>query len=740
MPETASQQETRIYTRMEHPRRVRIMRYLWLGFAILTLAIYIIGFVDFLDVLRRGRPLIDQAILSNVDGEVVINQPSEALQAAGIQDGDVLLAINDETSMIEPLRDDLSESDSSIMMNFPTEAGLSVNDSLRLTLRHAEENERSINLIMKTPNNLVTRSLLRSGFSLDAAEAFTFIIELIYAIGFIAMAMLIFWSRSDDWMALLVASAILLLGLSTGVASHLDSIVFHDPRFRLFVWVGGVVTYAAAYLFPDARIAPRWSLVFPIIYVIQLVASFFKLSSGWTALAYVVSLIGVLWTQYYRYHNLYTRPQRQQAKWMLIGLLSLILSLIIVASYRQLFRTGLGDVASLYFAISFPLETTLSMALPVGVAFAILHYRLWDIDIVINRSVVYAGVIVVLTLVFTAAFIASQVILTQILNIQAAGFAVGISALVVGVTFNPVRQRIQHFIDRNVYHLRFDLNQLQAAQQQVTNPGALSGRIIGRYQLLDLIGRGGMGEVYKAVYNNKTFAIKTLRLDTLVDHQAQERFLRESSIQLDHPNIAAVIEVGEHESSPYMVMEFIEGLDVKEHLDQHGPFDAETVIEIAQGICAGLQVAHDKGYIHRDIKPANIMLRPNPDNETFTPVITDFGIAKLKYNEATLTGTGAIGTIDYMSPEQIQMAREVDHRADIYALGVVIYEMLTGEKPFPGSPAQILFGHLKQPPPDPLHIKPATPMHLAIAIMQAMSKDPEARFRTAAQFAAMLEP
>lgn len=740
MPPEVSPQETRVYTRMEHPLYVRVLRYVWIALAILTLAIYVIGFVDFFDVLQRGRPLIDQATLSNVDGDLVVQQPSENLQNLGIVDGDILLSINDEPTMVEDTLNRLGETDSSAMMNFPTQRGLRVNDALQLQLRRADGSVYETVLPMTTANNLVTRSLMQSGFSLEAAMAFTFIIELIYAIGFSTMAFLIFWNRSDDWMAMLVAGALLLLGLSTGVASHLDSIVFEDPRLRFFIWAGGVVTYAAAYLFPDARIVPRWSLIFPMMYLINLFGSYFNLASNLTVSFYVISLLGILVTQYYRYRNTYTAPQRQQAKWMLLGLLALVTSLIIVASYRFMFRADSGNIARLYFAISFPLETIFSMALPVGVAFAILQYRLWDIDVVINRSVVFVGVIIVLILVFTGVFIVSQVILTQVLNLEAAGLAIGISALAVGLTFNPVRQYIQHFIDRNVYHLRFDLNQLEAAQVQVHNRGVLSETMVGNYKILDLIGRGGMGEVYKAMRGGQFFALKTLRLDTADDLQAKERFLRESEIHLEHPNIATVVEVGQLDDTQFMVMEFVEGVDIQSHLEQHGVFEIETAIEIVQGVCAGLQMAHDQDYVHRDIKPANIMLKLNPDNETYTPVITDFGIAKFKHSDKGLTGTDAIGTIDYMSPEQIQTSHDVDQRADIYALGVVLYEMLTGHKPFSGTPAQILFGHLKQPPPDPLLIKPHLPVHVGIVIMQAMAKDPDDRFRSAAQFAAALEP
>jgi serine/threonine protein kinase len=152
---------------------------------------------------------------------------------------------------------------------------------------------------------------------------------------------------------------------------------------------------------------------------------------------------------------------------------------------------------------------------------------------------------------------------------------------------------------------------------------------------------------------------------------------------------------------------------------------------LMQDVCAALDVAHNQGFIHRDLKPANIMVKPNGE-----AVLMDFGVTKMTDASTSLTGTGAIGTIDYMAPEQIMAAKEVDKRADIYALGVMLYEMVTGEKPFKGSAAQILFAHLQQPPPDP---NDDIQRSIAKVIMQAMSKKPEERFQSASEFFAALQ-
>ena len=133
--------------------------------------------------------------------------------------------------------------------------------------------------------------------------------------------------------------------------------------------------------------------------------------------------------------------------------------------------------------------------------------------------------------------------------------------------------------------------------------------------------------------------------------------------------------------------------------------------------------------IHRDLKPANIMIQPDG-----SAILMDFGITKMTDASSSLTGTGAIGTIDYMAPEQIAAAKHVDHRADIYSLGIILYEMLVGEKPFTGNAAQILFAHLQQPPPDARKLNPDLPEHISEAIQQAMAKSVDDRFQSVDMF------
>lgn len=261
----------------------------------------------------------------------------------------------------------------------------------------------------------------------------------------------------------------------------------------------------------------------------------------------------------------------------------------------------------------------------------------------------------------------------------------------------------------------------------------MTGQKLGDYDVQGLIGKGGMGEVYQGYGDGQSVAIKTMLPEVAKDTDMRTRFEREADAgkRLDHPNIARVYDNGSVGDTPYIIMEYVEGQDLGEILKAESRFDEESARTIIQQVCSALDTAHAQGYVHRDIKPSNIMLR----DKNSQAVLMDFGITKAVDATSALTGTGAIGTIDYMAPEQIMSAKEVDHRADIYALGIVAYELLTGEKPFKGSAAQVMFAHIQQPPPYARDINPDTPEHMADAIEKAMSKDPDNRYASAGAFA-----
>lgn len=224
----------------------------------------------------------------------------------------------------------------------------------------------------------------------------------------------------------------------------------------------------------------------------------------------------------------------------------------------------------------------------------------------------------------------------------------------------------------------------------------------GRYELLGLLGSGSMGNVYKVrdLELDETIALKTLHSRFARDEGANRRFRREVKLarRVTHPNVARTFDLGVAEGIPYMTMEFISGDSLQNLLRSEGALNSEQLLAVVEPICRGLQAAHDAGVVHRDLKPQNVMLEENG-----RVIVTDFGIARASASTGQISdsnNTGMVGTPAYMAPEQVADADEIDARADIYALGVMLYEMLTGALPWKGDSAiSIAFERWDRPPP-----------------------------------------
>jgi serine/threonine protein kinase/formylglycine-generating enzyme required for sulfatase activity len=271
----------------------------------------------------------------------------------------------------------------------------------------------------------------------------------------------------------------------------------------------------------------------------------------------------------------------------------------------------------------------------------------------------------------------------------------------------------------------------------------LIGTSLGRYHILEQLGEGGMATVYKAYDTRleREVAVKVIRREAFpAEHHARifKRFEREARAlsKLNHPHIVRVGEYGEYDNSPFLVMEFITGGTLKQKLGS--PLPWVTAIQLVLPIAQALYYAHTQGIIHRDVKPSNILIASSGET-----MLTDFGIAKLLESDegqtlSTTTGVG-VGTPEYMSPEQ-GLGKEVDARADIYSLGIVLYELVTGRKPFRAdTPMAVIVKHINDPLPRPRQFVRDLPESLERVLFKALAKKPEDRYKDMAQFAKALD-
>ena len=259
---------------------------------------------------------------------------------------------------------------------------------------------------------------------------------------------------------------------------------------------------------------------------------------------------------------------------------------------------------------------------------------------------------------------------------------------------------------------------------------------IGRYEIKSELGRGGMATVYKAhdPSSGREVAVKVLPREFLHDPQFRARFETEikTVAQLEHPAIVPIYDVGEHDGQPYFVMRNMTGGSLADWLKQ-GAFSPQDTARIVERLAKALAYAHKKGVIHRDLKPGNVLFDSNGD-----PFLSDFGVAKLAEAAHGVTGSGVIGTPAYMSPEQAQSG-QVDNRSDIYAMGAIIYELLTGQQPYRAdTPMGVVIKHITDPVPDVLRENPNLAPELDVVIRTAMDKDKEKRYPTMIELAKAL--
>jgi predicted Ser/Thr protein kinase len=263
--------------------------------------------------------------------------------------------------------------------------------------------------------------------------------------------------------------------------------------------------------------------------------------------------------------------------------------------------------------------------------------------------------------------------------------------------------------------------------------------IAGRYKVEKLLGTGGMSSVYLArdTELERTVAIKVLHDHHARDRQFVERFRREARAmaRLTHPNVVTVIDRGEDKGREFIVFEHIPGENLKELLERQGPLPVADAVRIGQEVSRGLAFAHEHGIVHRDVKPHNVLVAPDGAVK-----VTDFGIARSLDTDEALTETGTVlGTSDYLSPEQAY-GKPLDERSDQYSLGILLFELLTGEVPYTGRTlGEVALRHLHEPVPSLRERRPDVPVELDAAVQRALAKQPEDRFDSTEGLTAALD-
>lgn len=257
----------------------------------------------------------------------------------------------------------------------------------------------------------------------------------------------------------------------------------------------------------------------------------------------------------------------------------------------------------------------------------------------------------------------------------------------------------------------------------------------GRYQVTDLIARGGMANVYRAtdLRLSRIVALKILAGTLAHDQNFVERFIHEAraTAALMHPNVVAVHDQGLALGFPFLVMEYVPGKTIREVLRAHGPFTSAHALEIMKSVLAGLAAAHDAGFVHRDIKPENVLIT----NDGLVKV-TDFGLARVISGQPATTSTGAVllGTMAYLSPEQVSQ-QPIDQRSDVYSAGILLYEMVTGRVPFTGTtPLDVAFKHVNEDVPAPSILQPDVPPAVDHLVLAATARNVNDRLATARAF------
>lgn len=608
---------------------------------------------------------------------------------------------------------------------------------------------------MFSGGSLLTQ-IAQFGLNLFTFSTIDIFSDIYILLGYIGLAVVLFVRRSDDWFVIFLSIMIMTFGLrlttfGNELAANSDSRYWVSPV--LMIGDAGIILFG--WLYPDGRFVPRWAkylvpFMLVTVFLIYWPGSPFhasKLDQGFylgiSLFWYFVSILGTI----HRYRTVTNPNQIQQIRWAFTGVMGPLIWFILFNALSILvpaFQDQTTVAFAIYQIVSRILGIVMFLAFPIALTMAIARFGLFDLDLIINRAIVYGGVTVVLVSVFGLVLILDSILLNLILGGEGTSIGMMISALAAGLLFQPARKSLQRFVDRTLYHINIDYLKTPAGVKgEAPNVDTVTRAptLFSGYRNLALIGRGGMAEVYRAeqTTTQRMVAIKVLLSNLAEDEQFRKRFQRESQTlaTLEHPNIVRIYDYGFENDLYFMVMEYLNGMNLSALVKSRGQIPLDDLMPILHDVCGALDYAHQAGLVHRDIKPSNVML--DSTRNASRAVLTDFGIAKFSHALTNITASAVLGTFDYIAPEQIEAATDVSPRADIYSLGVMTYQLLTGTLPFKrSSTGAVLLAHMTAPAPDAREMTPALPRTVAQAIQRAMAKSPADRFASAGEFVAAL--
>jgi serine/threonine-protein kinase len=586
--------------------------------------------------------------------------------------------------------------------------------------------------------------------------------EIVMMLVYTIIGISLFFQKPKDLNILVVS--LLLITWGTMIMNVVEAFAVDFPIVGTWILFSRALSWSLVMtillIFPNGKLYPKWSKWLLLFWYLWIWSWYFfpelphnisihgGLADPIRFLSYF-SLLGIgIAAQIQRFRKVASPSERQQLKWAFLGITLMFLITFIEEAPSAInpYLMEHTTPESIYYAmISVALFVLGSLALPIGIAASIQLKRLWQIDYVINRSLVYGLMTGFLGIFFIGLFMLLEALYFSLLDTHFSVAVAITSALITITLFRPARFRLQQFIDNRLYKIQIDYH---TERKQLPSYGfQLLEELhqIGDYEIVEMIARGGMSEIFKGkhIRSGQEAALKILLEPYAQTEDLRSRFTHEAQTlsKMDHDNIVKLLDYGETGELNYLIMEFISYQSLANRINSDAPLSLEYTSHIIGQTAQALDYAHQLGIIHRDIKPSNVLLRPSASTEQFPqPVLTDFGIAMIEIQSGKEFQDGLVGSLDYISPEQIQASEIIDHRADIYSLGVMAFQMLSGQLPFQtGNRAATLIAHIQQPAPNILAFEPNLPDKVAFAILKAMSKKPDDRFGRASDFAQALK-